>query len=183
MPRRMSRRPLSRAARLTKEWSPFWTYSPTPADFAPVRIDVGDYFADWIIDPDSAVNLFDEPTVLRTVFQWAIAAAGGGPTPAKTMVSAGIIVCTATGGDPTPLHPRADGWMDWLWTNTQGYFSNPLQDLPALWAYMSPAADTWDIRSKRRLEAGQGLAFIAVNDSNQSTDVMMAATGRVLLAH
>jgi len=177
----MRRRSLVRVPRKTKEWVGFWTYPTTPTEAGPISLAAGSYFADWIVTPNAAIDQFDEPTVLRLIFNY-IAPYNGFAAGGYNQIHMGIIVTRDTdsaGG--TPLYdPIYQGFWDWLWT------FNAMAGAPSGAAAASTAQFSnglyFDIKSRRKIEPGEGLLFVATNP-NSGAASQLQLSGRVLLAH
>jgi len=181
--RRGSRRPLSRAARLTKEWWGFATFEPDTSEVQAATLAPGSLVSSFILSPQDALNAFDEPTVLRILVQVTPAFEAIG-TNGLTVVSFGIIVADEAAvpaiGGATP-DPLLNSDHDWLWRKDWAYVA-PDTGAPDLYRYTFQ--EQWDdARAKRRIEAGQGLMFVATSNVASNANTRFWASGRVLLGH
>jgi len=178
---RKTSRPLSRAARLTKEWLGFATVDPDGSqDAAVVNLAAGTVFARWIVSPADAYDLFDQPTILRILVQ---------VTPAFRSIedleggffAAGIIVTRdlgpALGGPPSPYFASDD----WVWSR-QWNFVNASTLTQHEWS--ATQQDQYEnVLTKRRVPSGYGIAYIAENRFTSAGDMLFSSTGRILLGH
>jgi len=179
---RRSRKPLSRAARLTKEWLGFVTADETGLEPQPIFTVPGNTYAAWIIDPDAALQAFDEPTVMRILVNvWPSFNALS--LSEANLISLGIIVANELPG-ALSRNSNARGDLDWLWVQYMGLVAPPTAAAPTT-AGLGNGAFA-DIRTKRRLEAGQGLALCLAHEASAGALGSAAATmvqGRILYGH
>lgn len=180
---RSRRAPLSRAARLTKEWFSFWTAEDAPS-FLPTAIQLAptQSLQSWIIDPNVALSVLDEPTVLRT--RVCVTPAFNGPAAgAGTFVSFGIRVTDSLPTSNTDFESsRIRGDLDWIWTTQYDYVSPQAAGGPNIAGRTSQ--DQWDdVKTKRRIEAGQGLALFVKNEDSSAGVITFTVDGRILYGH
>jgi len=182
MPRRFLRRPLSRAAKLTKEWISWYSANDVTGDFTIVTLAPGAVWARWILDPASAAATFDIPTLMRTIF-WPQVSFNAIAGSTATNVRYGLYVCGETGAGPTQLDPWNDGWMsNFLNVGHYTYQATPAVGGAALPTYTIPH-DGIDVKTKRKLTGGNGLAIIFVNDPVSNGSATISVAGRTLVAH
>jgi hypothetical protein len=139
-------------------------------------------FADWVLSPDDAVALFDEPTVLRTRVMLTPSFAGTGGAAGTVLVTAGIIVANNLLSIPDPM---VEAWKDWIWHSAWYMTASPAENGPNTAAITQQ--DQWDdVKTKRRIEAGQGLMFV-IRCSAPDVSVGSAAAAnafvRMLVGH
>lgn len=182
------RRPLSRAARLTKEWGGFRTINEATGDPSNMVLPPGTMSESWILTPDDAIAEFDEPTIMRLLVNFSVtfnpALADGG----AQLVSAGIRVATdLTAALGTPKTPYTQPWLDWIWTSMVGWNDFPsassLAGQPNGYVWM-PGKAYDEVKTRRRLEAGEGLLAVVRNEFLEDGGYASASfSGRYLLAH
>jgi len=146
-------------------------------------------YADFILDPDEMSQAFDEPTLLRVLFNWHMRTIQGAPADTALFIGVGLIKLSLEGtshpftsGDlaNTPL-PFVDGDSPWLYHSiTQiGVKQGDRQQVDG------SDQGTLDIRSRRKFENGEGLALViwyetaTVNTFNAWINV----SGRLLFAN
>jgi len=179
MPRfsRSSRRPASRAARLTKEWYGTWTFASDPESPTPITLASSSYFRDWIISPTDALNFFDEPTILRTVGSLWLAGDAIAATVA-TQVELGFIVTRDEGlaGTPPIRDPLLEADYDWMFTWYSGVIA-PVAAGAGAWS----EGFNFNSLTRRKMPGGFGLAVNVVNRGTGAVRFMMQM--RTLFAH
>jgi len=176
---RHTRRPLSRAARLTKEWIGFSLENPSsPGEPQTAYLNSGVYVTNWILSPSDALTVFDEPTILRCLIQTTTAfdqmAAGG-----MALVSYGLIACTELPTYSSYSAPDFDWiWMQWVTRNASAATVAPAAAGTADQSTLS------DVRTKRKIDAGQGLAIvIQYEPGGAAAGVGAFVGGRCLYGH
>jgi len=129
-------------------------------------------YADWILSPDAASGLYDEPTVLRMLIQWSWITTTTSNAPMAAHVEIGIITLKlegtsspfATPGelDNVPL-PFLDGDSDWLWCKQ---YTVPVSPNAFHTSFATiPGQGFEDIRTRRKIPNGYGLALIIAYES------------------
>jgi len=180
-----------------REWIAFTTSTSETSGFAEPRtlfISPGGRAVNWIIDPQTARDEWDEPTVVRALIRSTLFIAGT-PTQISTggyraTLRGGLITWKASVTDPAlgdlsldGLNP-SDGEMDWLWWDEQHlwYQSGQYIGTEAFAGSQGDQNGKMDIRAKRKLEIGSGLvaAFELIADST-SVGVWFHFDGRILL--
>jgi len=179
----MRRRMIGRAKRMTKEWFTFWTFSGTGDNQDAVSLAPNALFSAWILSPQTALDLMDEPTVIRMIFQ-AFGAFDNVVAQAATMVHMGIIVTRAVdlAGNTPVIDPLEDGFQDWLWRWNDMYVA-PTSFAGNAVSRVSDYAALIDVRSKRKIRPGEGLLFVAWNNANSGGAYNFIAEGSFLTAH
>lgn len=182
-------RPQSRAARLTKEWVGFFT-AEEPELVCPAAqvMSAAAKYAKWIIDPDSATALFDMPTILRMLIQYRVGAdqeltlAGDVRT-----VAIGIMVVDGSEVAPGIIAPPVKdplyrSYEDWLFWDIWQLVPAPSQGTTGFGSSTVPNK-VWDMRGKRKIEAGAGLALYLSTPACNPALLQVAVNGRILIAH
>jgi hypothetical protein len=156
----------------------------------------GQTSSNWIISPSQALAFWDEPTVVRLIFsEWLLSVMPNwelGDLDAHFW--SGIIITRGEGQFGTETLPNLDptnGSNDWLFWKSW-HFSSLFTALgtPVRLGKLN-FSDEWgnqggqfDIRSKRRMPQGHGLAFynFAVEDPDGiGASILGYTSGRVLL--
>lgn len=181
----MARRRFARAPRKTKEWFTWYNYTSDPADHEVTILPPGSYFTDWILNPLQMAEVFDSPTHMRSLFELIIAYGPGAGTGGTGIYpAAGLFTCQETGAGPQPLNPLYDGWMsNWLWTGYPDLVRPPAASIALAVQSTWKGIDVLDIRSRRKLPPGTGLAFIVTNPSTSDDSISFSICGRSLFAH
>jgi len=188
---RRARRPQSRAARLTKEWYSFFTIDSVTNEFDTISLLPGRTFAAWILDPLLALGDFDEPTLLRTRIAMTAAFENPGQNDSEGLW-AGIRLASAdaaslgtfvTSSYAPVGNPYDGGYMDWVWHSTWALTApNAAAGAPAVGSYLQQ--NQWDdVKTKRRIESGNGLIFMATTPPSNQGQVNFTMVGRQLVGH
>jgi len=176
------RRPTGRSNGRNKEWTGFST-SPSGNFGEPGRIvlDPGDAFIEWLLDPDDALTFYDEPTIIRMLISdQCHAVAPNSAASISCSLYVGICVGKSDIATPPNINPEFAStdfmyWNQWMMFNggtTDGFINvGPTRN----------GGDTIDLKSKRKLEAGNGLLITARCPVNNSHPVVWAWNARILL--
>lgn len=188
---RLSRGGSSRPIR-NREWIT-WTSSlasgysvPNMIELAPTNLANA-----WIVTPEECRDEWDEPTVVRSLIRFharpvGSTAALGGTWDAT--IRGGLIVWKGNVNGPPgltsldDLDPN-DGSLDWLWWD-EIHMEHTTGDLlfnDGIESEATPQGGRIDIRAKRKMELGFGLAGAFVNVAASSINVRMFFSGRALL--
>lgn len=188
MPRRLmrssrrTRRSGNRPIR-AREWLAF-TSSATTNYEEPSSINIAPDFYNntWLLSPLDAQAFYDEPTVVRLIIRitaypeilpddflgnW------------EANLTLGIIVTKSDEATPNNLIDIGDPTKDWLWWAQFQFYhrlntGTAIAQLPA----SSGSADSYDIRAKRRIPDGSGLAIGWANYSSGLAPSVPAANVR-----
>lgn len=171
--RRGFRRGTSRPVR-NKEWIGFTTsngggyYEPDEILLLP-----GDELKAWIITPEEARTEWDEPTIVRLLLGGQIYQAGSPArfaTDYRTTIRGGFCTWKSTvKGAPSVTSlddlDGGDPGIDWLWWG-EWHFQHTALNAIATQFTEFPGADhgKMDIRTKRKLELGYGLAGAFISE-------------------
>jgi len=165
-----------------REWNGFTT-SPSGVPGEPGRIilEPGDIFMDWCFDPNDVIEFYDEPTLVRTIIsdQCHPAVPGGQAASISCSLYVGLIVMKAD-ELPVPLLFPDDSTKDWVYWSQWMMFNGGVNDGFVNAGPTRNPGDTIDIRSKRKLQSGMGLAIAALAALNNSHDVIWAFNARTL---
>jgi len=135
-------------------------------------------YASYILLPDEMTVAFDEPTLMRWLFNWSFRTSAGAATGNQVLnLQLGLIKLSmenvtnpfaAASLAYVPL-PFDDGDSAWIW---QLNYTGILGVSDALLVQSGPPSVT-EVKTRRKIENGEGLALIA------STKMEVAATGGV----
>jgi len=167
-----------------KEWIGFYNANTNDIDYPPsFLLGRNDIFADWILEPNSALDLFDEPTLLRTRVEATPAFEGVGGPFETAQLSIGIIVA-GEGELTSPPDPGLQIYKDWTWWS-QWIYTGAGGAAPRIDRFT--LQDQWDdVKTKRRIESGQGLLLVMkcrAPGVTIGTVTAVNCSGRVLFGH
>jgi len=184
MPRRYGRRPLSRAARLTKEWFGMYTFDANPDIPNTIGLAPNTVFMDWVFSPGDALDILDEPTVLRILVNVGAAfdliAASG-----IALMSWGFLATRDDGfsGLPPIRDPMADSHMDWIAWGTHTAIAPASANVASAGQYLRRES-IYDGRAKRKIDPGEGLAFYAgYSAGGYPANIRIHMNRRIRVAH
>lgn len=141
----------------------------------------GNGFSDWAIDPNDARDFFDEPTIVRTLISdmcHPVAANSGASISCSLYV--GLMVVKSDEAVP-PWQEPLDAGHEWMYWSQWMMFNGGTSDGFINAGPTRNGGDTIDVKSKRKMPEGYGLAVYAACPSNNSHDVVWAFNGRCLL--
>lgn len=187
--RRFSRRG-SQMPRGRKVWGGFTTVD-VDGKSSPVALDPGEFTSTWLINPVDAQEFYDEPTLMRILGDFSAIADSPNDSSASFSVHGFFTLVLASEDDlagPVFKNPfdTTQQWIFWkefyLWRRSLGLF-----------AFGSIAPETgqtgwgFDLRTRRKIPEGYGIAAQVWNDDDVGADFVAAAcpltffsAGRVL---
>jgi len=179
-----------------KVWGSFSTREETSGGPFPGVLDNNEFQTSWLFSPVDAQEFYDEPTLLRTLFRFtAYAQIPTGFNNALTWsqeVRCGIILARAP--EATPDEPELlnlnDATLDWIWYQIfhQYHIGGDVISIITIPAVSGPLQGVVDLRTKRKIPEGYGLAFMIQNmdQTLAPTDSLISVAyslhGRFLLA-
>lgn len=188
--RRSARRSGSVPSR--KVWGGFHSVD-VDGHLSPFQLDPGEFTHTWILSPTDAQDFYDEPTLLRILWSYAVipfVTATNEVTQWCCNFQIGIIVTEPDAtGDPPFMDPL-DTSLQWIYNDTRPMWHHN-QNAFAVGFIQGGGGDkgTLDIRAKRKIPEGFGLSALVNNrlpDSNDFTGdgipFHIYASGRYLLA-
>jgi len=175
--RRQTGRPLR-----SREWTGFET-SPSGIIGEPGRIlfSANTSFTEWALDPDDVIELYDEPTIIRLLISDQCHPVAPN---AAASIACSLYVGIMTSKDdsfPPGIMFADDATNDWLYWSHWMMFNGGTSDGFINAGPTRNGGDTIDIRSKRKLETGEGLLVCAYAAANNSHTVVWALNARCLL--
>jgi len=162
-------------------------------DPGPIEIpggDLGGVLSFWIAGPDTLGSFFDEPTLVRSLIRTAWLISGVPEFPAGTYFAGavGIIeqVGIADSVPPESISPIDHQYYDWVWLEPTILGNNTLmpggQHANTAAFYSWTGGEMYDIRSKRRLRSGYGLAVHIQSSEPSGGAASLSFHSRHLLA-
>lgn len=148
--------------------------------------------ATWIIDPIEVANIWDEPTVVRLLLRANFFNAGTAADITNTYrntVRWGIIAWKGSTLDPATNSSALlgvdgqDPGLDWLYYDEYHFQHLNLEQGGTfdVLAHSTPYLGKMDIRTKRKLELGYGLAQVVTNIPNSTGTIKYHINGRCLI--
>lgn len=169
MPRRSFSRGRRRFSKPVKRaetaWLSFET-SPTnvPGEPGSILLAPGQGINEWLISPNDSEVFFDEPVLLRSLIGYSVATIDPvADHDGETILYMGVIVTPGDAVSPPTIFPTV-GSHDWIWHGRVLLGRNPGGGSTGGTFFAAAATDAapiFDIRSKRRIPNGYGLAFYA----------------------
>jgi len=159
----------SRRAPSQKVWGGWVTFdSPTP-NIGPGRLDPGEYAANWLLSPNDAADFYDEPTLIRTLsrFRCNVAISTGDiANEYGALVQFGLIIYKGDDNVP-PFINTLDVTKDWIYYDSVMLYhhAGAIGQVFAVDAEATPYLGVVDIKSKRKIPEGSGLAAIVFNNN------------------
>jgi len=153
----------------------------------------GDRLGFWILTPGEVRDFFDEPTIVRNIVRNSILGAvdPSGSSQIGGYYAEGLITWKqsmdndSAPSDPTELPNMFTGDADFLYYNTIWLGDTVNGSQRQFFAGFASVgqADTFDLRSKRKLEDGEGYLYVVESHSGSDINIIMNTSGRVLLAN
>lgn len=179
----------------TREWLMWETIETGTGYHRPFLLGANQSSSNWLLDPDTCSNYYDEPTLVRLLIRtWAYAVPPSASTSFETHLWSGIIVARgvtpATGGIlAVPAIDARRGDYDWLWWQSVHFsrLTSPFGVVPGIGelpASFGPYGGVIDIKTKRRIPQGHGLLYYNyVPNSPDFANASVAGytSGRMLL--
>jgi len=170
-------------------WTGFET-SPTstPGEWGSIKLNPGDFISSWILDPNDAIEFYDEPTLVRLLLRLtgviAIPAANSANA-WEAHVFAGIMTYKYD-SLPTPYINVDDPTKDWIWWSSLGFYhgANEYGTIFSMPAEGGPQIGAYDIRAKRKIPEGHGLLMVITNFDTglaEASPIRFYIGGRYLL--
>jgi len=191
---RRSSRSSGRGTKRNKEWIA-WTTSEEGLSFEEPRtvfLGPGERAEFFIITPGAAQDEWDEPTIVRILPRFTTFVAGtltqiSGAY--RSTIRGGLITWKGSTRDDTLLGPAlaaidpGDGSLDWLWWDDVHFWHEAGQYIGSdtLSGFATPYLGRMDIRTKRKLETGTGLAGCFECLADSGLGVWLHFSGRLLL--
>jgi len=157
----------------------------TPGEFGIVGLATGTDVNEWLLTPGEAEEFFDEPTLVRTLI-WPYVGLLNSPAFTAIVGAGWMGIMVAPGGgavpDPSINANRAD--IDWLWwvPFCLGNTGNA-DTIVSTFVASGTAGNQYDIRSKRKIPSGYGLAFYMSTGLINNVPLGLAIQARMLFAN
>jgi len=191
MPKLMRRRSRSgNRKRRTYEWTAFRTSPDDDYDIpGSIVLPPNAFLPQWLMSPPDAQFFFDEPVIERLLVRLtAITTASTaelGTDNIGGVLNAGIIVWKSDENEPNSLILAEDGSKDWLWHEDWCLYkavgeSFGVLSVPATGGLYQGRQD---LRARRRIPDGSGLAMVVGTSANLTHDIRMYVSGRILWSH
>lgn len=191
---RFRRRRIASRPRRPREWFTFsvadaTTGTPTSVQLSTTAFGAPSYWADYIWTPDEMTQNFDEPTILRTIVRGAMISQLAIATNQNLSIYLGLVLLKHENmSSPfsaaqllTIPEPYFDGDTDWIY-NWHFTLNMPVNtQLSALHAI--PGAGEADIKTRRKVPNGHGLAMIIGVESSAAHTIRISMHGRMLIAN
>jgi len=173
-----------------KVWGGWLTRSAVNGAPETGRLSNNQFESNWLLSPQDALDFYDEPTVMRMIFQWnTVVGEDSGSNNAEewyVLCIMGIWVTRADEetGDP-PFINLEDTTHDYLFWHA-GQFGHQPNDV-FRFNNSGSTATLFDIKARRKIPEGYGLAFqvISVDETaaagDRLEDVCWVTTGRILM--
>jgi len=192
--RRGGRRGSSRTVPSRKGWGGFDVRDPITGYPAPGTLDNNEQSVSWLASDVDCYDFYDEPTIARIIFRLTgyVRAVVGQDNSLTWFneIRAGMFVTGPDLADPNSpaawdlLNPS----LEWVWYQTfQFYhFGGDVLSIINLNAQSGPYQGAWDLRTKRKIPEGKGLAWGIYNVDESGADVDLlrafawAVDGRIL---
>lgn len=188
--RRRRRGSSSRSVPSRKVWGGFYSVDLN-GGVSPVSLTPNSFYSGWILSPNDASDFYDEPTVGRLIFNHQIVTNVLTANVANNY-GAHILSCIfVSRADPAGLPPFLnpfDTTIDYLWWSSKflHHEANMAFGFGAAATNSGPQQGHFDIRAKRKMPEGFGLAYQCFNQTNNigafwnTVGITNFVTGRVL---
>lgn len=173
-----------------KVWGGFYSVIVS-GGISPVNVPAGGYYSGWILSPNDASDFYDEPTVGRMIFNQQTVVNVLTANVAGNYGAHCLSCIFASRADPAGLPPFLnpfDTTLDYLWWASKFYHHT--QDMAFGFGASSTSSGEqqghFDIKAKRKLPEGYGLAYQFYNQINDldafwtQVGVTNFVTGRVM---
>jgi len=154
----------------------------TPGDFGLILLTAAfTGVNEWLLTPGEAQDFFDEPTLVRQLISFTVMPLAVVSPSVTAQYPCGWMGILVTGGDAAVPDPsiqanRAD--YDWAWWTP--YILGSASSGATVSAIGFPNAAAPDIRSKRKILNGMGLAFYMTPSGLNNADIQFAFQWRGL---
>jgi len=154
-----------------------------------VVLNPNSFFPEWIMSPNDAQFIFDEPVIERILIRWTacpvITTAEMGTDSINCAINIGLIVWKSDATVPNELVFADDPTKDWLWWEDVLLYKNvnDIFGFPTMPATGGPYQGRQDLRAKRKVPGGSGLAFCCQTSDLATHAVRLYCSGRVLWSH
>lgn len=180
-PRRRGSSPLR-----PREWWGFVTSATLNLD-EPSALSLNPGFSSigWILSPNDAQEFFDRPTLVRLLFRITCITNLGSESfnqTWNTVARFGIILWRSDEASIDNIDSN-DYTHDWIWYDQiiLYHFVDEVTGISALPAQSGPFQGVIDVRSKRKIPDGYGIAMVLTNDESSDTGIHVASAGRLLV--
>lgn len=156
-----------------KVWGGWTTFLDPGISVGAPQLGFNEYNADWLLSPNDAEDFYDEPTVIRLISRFLCSvdiSTGDIANEYAALVQWGIIVTNPDGNGDVPFINLNDVTKQWLYHDEilLWHYAGHISQGFSLSATGGPQQGRVDIRSKRKIPEGSGLAAIVYNSTMQS---------------
>jgi len=171
-------------------WGGFTTIDVS-GDTSPVRLDPGEFFHTWILNPVDAQEFFDEPTLLRILFNFTFNINIDNANAAGTSFGSHVYASFIVGSEDDLAGPGfknpGDTTQQWVWWYNNFMFHRAGDFVT--WPFISLGAQQptgfMDLKTRRKIPEGYGLSAQVWNSDVMGPDfdptaIDVFACGRIL---